>query len=73
MTLAEKRVVIESCMGHQKAVEAKGGAHWKPSMEVDDYVRKIEAAYRLSDDRTVEEIFQEVAHAPDTGPGDGQH
>lgn len=72
MTLTEKRVVVESFIGHQKAAEAKGATPWKPAMEVDDYVRTIEAAYRRGDPRTVTEIWKELASKPSTGTADGQ-
>jgi hypothetical protein len=61
MPTSEKRVYVQSMIGAEKVKRAKGGGGRDYTEPVDEYVKKIDAAYAQGDKRDPADIFGELS------------
>jgi len=60
MTAREKTIYVQSLIGHERARERKGGNRLHYDLPPEEYVRRIDAAYRRGDRRNAGAIFEEM-------------
>ena len=58
MSANEKTLYVRTLLGHEKSKEAKGGNDRVFTRSIDEYVKRIDAAYAHGDTRTVDAIFE---------------
>jgi len=57
---AEKTLYVRTLLGHEKTKAAKGGNARVFHGTADDYVKRIDEAYKKGDSRHVDAIFEEM-------------
>jgi hypothetical protein len=60
MSAQEKRIYVQSMIGHEEAKQQKGGSRHSFTLAPDDYARRIDDAYARGDRRTPDTIFEEM-------------
>jgi len=60
MSSAEKRIYVESMIGHEQAKAQKGGNDRRHPLPPDECVRRIDAQYARGDRRNPDTIFEEM-------------
>ena len=60
MNADEKRLYVLTLLGHEKTKEHKGGNDRHFADAPEEYVRRIDEAYRRGDRRDVDAIFEEM-------------
>ena len=60
MSSQEKRIYVESMIGHEQAKAHKGGSDRRYALPPDEYVRRIDAAYARGERRNPDTIFEEM-------------
>ena len=60
MSPPEKRIYVQSMIGHEEAKAHKGGNERRYSLAADEYARRINAAYARGDRRNPDMIFEEM-------------
>jgi len=60
MSAQEKKIYVQSMLGHEKAKAQKGGSPDRFTLTADDYARRIDDAYARGDRRNPDTIFEEM-------------
>ena len=60
MSADEKRIYVQSMIGHEEAKAHKGGSERRFTSAPDDYVRRIDDAYARGDRRNPDTIFEDM-------------
>ena len=60
MSSQEKRIYVESMIGHEQAKAHKGGNERRYALPPDEYVRRIDTAYARGERRNPDTIFEEM-------------
>jgi hypothetical protein len=60
MSTQEKRIYVESMIGHEQAKAHKGGNDRRFALPADEYVRRIDAQYARGERRNPDTIFEEM-------------
>lgn len=60
MSAQEKRIYVESMIGHEQAKAHKGGKERRYPLPPDAYVRRIDADYARGERRNPDTIFEEM-------------
>jgi len=60
MSAQEKKIYVQSMIGHEKAKAQKGGNADRFTLPPDDYARRIDDAYARGDRRNPDTIFDEM-------------
>ena len=60
MSAQQKRIYVQSMLGHEKAKAQKGGSADRFSLPADEYTRRIDDAYARGDRRDPDTIFEEM-------------
>jgi hypothetical protein len=60
MSSADKRIYVESMIGHEKAKAHKEGNDRRYPLPPDAYVRRIDAEYERGDRRNPDTIFEDM-------------
>ena len=60
MSPREKRIYVQSMIGHEEAKAHKGGDELHFRLPPDDYVQRIDEAYARGERRNAAAIFEEM-------------
>jgi len=60
MSPPEKRIYVQSMIGHEEAKAHKGGNERRYPLAADEYARRIDAAYARGERRNPEQIFEDL-------------
>jgi hypothetical protein len=60
MSAQEKKIYVQSMIGHEKAKTQKGGSGERITLPPDEYARRIDDAYARGDRRNPDTIFEEM-------------
>ena len=60
MSAQQKRIYVQSMLGHEKAKAQKGGGADRFTLSPDQYAHRIDDAYARGDRRNPDTIFEEM-------------